>query len=356
MSGLSPGAYAQEGPGLRSTQRPVQVSVDPTYQRYETEEGRVLTELSSRLSAFIPIGQQFSVQLSTDYARMDAGIDTVDHVQGPTDVAVSATYAQPVGEGSVVFQLHTNAPTGKQNLKDEELATTRSISRNFYDFRVSSFSRGFSVSPQVTWAFPIGDRIAVGIGGGYQHQRGFQPNEGLTSDSLYVPGDGIGANAGVDYKITDASALGLDVQFRRYGTDEVDGAPQFDAGSRLSGTLRYLVRSGFTTVRAVLRYSQWEESRFRFQRENPVQQQVLPPHGVALASYRTRLVEDIRLHTRVSGHWYRKTDIDDRKIFGRAYVSPSFEFADVLTLEPHGTVTYGNYLGLGGGIRIVGEF
>lgn len=354
MSGVLTGAHAQEGPGLRSTQRPVRVAVDPTYQRYETEEGRVLTEFSSRLSAFVPIGQRFSVRASADYARMDAGIDTVD-VQGPTDVAVSATYAQPVGEGSVVFQVHTNAPTGKQNLKEGELATTRPISRNFYDFRVSSFSRGFSVSPQVTWAFPIGDQFAVGIGGGYQHQRGFQPNAGLTSDSLYVPGDGIGANAGFDYKITDASAIGLDVQFRRYGTDEVGGAPQFDAGSRVSGTLRYLTRSGFTTIRAVLRYSQWEESQFRFQRENPVQRQVLPPHGTALASYRTRLVEGIRVHVRASGHWYGETIGSGQKVFGRAYVSPSFEFADVLTLEPHGTVTYGSYLGLGGGMRIIGE-
>jgi len=212
------------------------------------------------------------------------------------------------------------------------------------------------VSPQVTWAFPLTDRLAVGIGGGYQHQRGFQPNAGLTSDSLYVPGDGVGGNAGFDYKITNSSALGLDVAFRRYAADRVGGNRQFEAGNRMAGTLRYLRRSGFTTLRVVLRYMTWEESRYGFRLGSPRRAQVLPPHGMAMTSYRTRLTEGVRLQVRASGHWYGETVGEGRKIFGRAYVSPSFEFADVLRLEPHGTVSYGSYLGVGGGLRIIGSF
>ncbi len=362
MSGLLQTAQAQaEGPSLQSTQRPVRVSLDPMYQYYETEDGQVLTEFSTRFSAFVPIGQRFGLRARADYAQM--GGDNLEQVQGPTDVATTATYAQPVGEGSVVFSLRGNVPTGKQRLttgNGSELETNRLISQNFYDFRVSSFSRGFSVSPKVTWAYPITDQLAVGIGGGYQLQRGFQPNERFTSDSLYVPGNGISVNAGMDYKITDASALGVDLAFRRYGADEVGGSPLFEAGNRFSGTLRYLRRSGFTTIRAIVGYTQWEESQFGFRGGTPTQGQVLPPHGLALTSYRTRLAEDIRLQVRASGHWYGETIRDGargkQKIFGRAYVSPSFGFADVLALEPHVTVTYGSYLGLGGGLRIVGTF
>ena len=351
---LAPAPASAQGPSLRSTQRPVRVAIDPTYQYYETAEGRVLTQLSTRLSAYVPVRERLSVRAGVDYARM--GGDNLTQVRGPTDVAGAVTYAQPVGEGSVVFQLRANAPTGKQKLTGSELETTRFISQNFYDFRVSSYSRGFSVAPQVTWAVPITDKLAVGIGGGYQHQRGFQPNAELSSDSLYVPGDGIGVNGGFDYKVTDASALGLDVAFRRYGADKVDGVRQFEVGNRITGTLRYLVRSGFTTVRAVVRYAQWDESRFGFRQGSPDQAQVLPPHGMALASYRTRLVDGIRLRLRASGHWYGDTVQEDRKTFGRAYVSPSFDLGDMLTVKPHGTVTYGDYLGLGGGVRIEGTF
>jgi hypothetical protein len=341
-----------EGPSLRDTRRPVQVAVDPTYQYYEAEDGQLLTQLSTYLSAYVPVTQQLSVQARAGYARM--GGDGLKQIRGLTDVTGGVTYARQVAGGSVVFSVQANAPTGKDNLTADELRTTRPISQNFYDFRVSSYSRGLSISPQVTWAYPITDRLAVGIGGGYQYQQGFRPQARLDAD--YVPGDGIGVNGGADYKITNTSALGIDISYRRYGEDTVGGAPRFEAGNRISGTLRYLLRSQFTTVRAVLQYASWDESRFGFQRGSPRRGQVLPPHGLALASYQTRLVEGIRLSVRASGHWYGETLQGDRKIFGRAYVSPSFEIGEVMTIGPHGTFTYGDYLGLGGGVRIEGRF
>lgn len=356
LLGGIPLAQAQaQGPSLQSDRQPIRVSVDPTYQYYETGSGRVLTQLSTYLSAYVPVTQQMSVSARMGYARM--GGDDLTQIQGPTDVSGRVSYAQPVGEGSVVFQVLANAPTGKQNLTGDEVATTRPISQNFYDFRVSSFSRGTSIAPQVTWAVPVSDRVVVGIGGSYQHQRGFQPQAGFTSDSLYTPGDGVKVNGGVDYKITDGSAIGVNGTFRRYQEDEVKGEPRFDAGNQFSGTLRYLRQSGFTSIRVVARYSTWEESQFGFRDGGFTDQgQVLPPHGMLLGSYSTRLTDAVGLDVRTSGHWYGETLQSDRKIFGRLYLSPSFELHEMLTLAPHATATYGSYLGLGGGVRVVGSF
>lgn len=353
--GLVAEVQAQSGPSLRSDRQPVRVALDPTYQYYRTSEEQLLTEASTRLSVFVPVTQGLSVRARAGYARM--GGDGLRQVKGPTDVAGQVTYARQIGDGSVVLSVGANAPTGKQQLTDEELQTTRPISQNYYDFNVTSFSRGPSVSPQLTVAYPITDRLAVGIGGAYQHQRGFQPNASLASDSLYVPGDGVGGNVGVNYKITQSSAVGISVTYRRYEEDRVDGAPRFDAGRRMAGTLRYLQRSGFTTVRAVLRYSQWEKSEFGFRNGRLTEQgQVIPPHGLALVGYQTRLTDGFRVTTRVSGHVYRKTIAGGRQAFGRLYLSPSISIGDALSVEPHGTVTYGSYLGLGGGLRIVGSF
>jgi hypothetical protein len=75
-----------------------------------------------------------------------------------------------------------------------------------------------------------------------------------------------------------------------------------------------------------------------------------------MGSYRAPITDRIGIRARLSGHHYAETIQADAKILGRAYVSPSFEFGDAVTLAPHGTVTYGSYLGVGGGLRVQGEF
>ena len=344
-------SYGQAGPSLRSIDRPVEVALDPTYQYYDTESGRTLNQFSTRLTASVPVGQRVTVEGRFGYARMDG--DRLSQVQGLTDAVGRVTYAQPVGDGSLVFGATVNAPVGEQNLSTEEFETARLFSRNYYDARVSSYSRGFSVAPRVTWAVPVSDRFAVGVGVVYQHQRGFEPREDLGE---YEPGDGVGGNAGFDYKVTQTSSIGLDVSVRRYGEDRLEGARRFDAGARISGTLRYLVRSGFTTIRAVARYANWNESTFGYQLGDPDRGQVLPSHALALGSLQTRLTDAVDLTVDVSGHHYAETIQATDKLFGRLSFTPSVEVAEHVTVAPHGTATYGSYFGLGGGVRIEGEF
>lgn len=353
-------AQAQGGPTLRSVDKPVRVALDPTYQYYETEEGQVLNQLSTQLTASVPVGQRVQVQARAGYAQM--GGEGLKDVGGLTDAKGRVSYAQPVGEGSVVISATVNAPVGKQKLDSESVATTLWMGQNLYDFRVTSFSRGLSVSPQMTWAFPVSDRWAVGLGAGYQHQRGFRPQADMQAD--YVPGDGVGANGGFDYKVTETSAVGLDLAYKRYRPDRLGGDRRFRAGNRLAGTVRYLHRSGFTTIRAVGRYASWEESEFGYQfgADSPDRGQVIPSHGMTQVTYQGRMVDDVggggplRMEVRISGHWYGSTVRSDETLFGRVGVSPSIAVTDGVTIAPHGRFTYGSYLGVGGGLRVEGEF
>lgn len=354
VMGSGDAVQAQSGPSLRSVDRPVQVAIDPTAQYYSTSNDQEITQLSTHLSASVPIGQRFTVQARAGYAQ--TGGENLADVRGLTDATGRVQYAQPVGDGSVVFSTTVNVPVGKDKLSEEELMTTRVISRNFYDFRVSSYSRGPSITPRVTWAFPVNDRLALGVGASYDHQRGFQPTDGLSSDSLYVPGDGIGLNGGLDYKLNEVSALGLDFGFRRYGTDEIDGNQRFETGNQFSGTVRYLRRSGFTTIRAVARYSNWGESEFGYRFGDPDRGEVIPSHAMLLGGYKTRLTDIIDVRVQLAGHRYNKTIQADEKLFGRLRLQPSVELGEWVSVSPHGTVTYGSYLGLGGGVRIAGSF
>lgn len=357
--GLIQDGWAQDGASLRSVDQPVRVALDPTYQFYETEDGQDLRQLSTQLTASVPIGQRVRVQARAGYAQM--GGEGLAEVRGFTDATGRVSYAQPVGEGSVVLAATVNAPVGKQELGPDALLTTQWMSQNIYNFQITSFSRGLSVSPQVTWAFPVNDRLALGIGAGYQHQRGFRPQSGMEGE--YVPGDGIGANGGLDYKVTETSALGFDVAFKRYQPDRLGGDRRFNAGNRFAGTVRYLNRSGFRTIRAVIRYASWEESEFGYLRAgDPDRGQVIPPHGMAQLSYGARVTDEwggvgpIRFDGRLSGDWYGTTVQTGEAIVGRLEVSPSVEVVEGLTLVPNGRFAYGRYLGFGGGLRIEGEF
>lgn len=353
MEGTQWTARAQTGPSLRSVERPIQVVLSPAYQWYKRPDGRTLEEASSGFRAVVPLGTRWTIAVGGAVAQMDG--DDLSRVRGLTDWNGRVTYAQPVGEGSVVFSARVNVPVGKQRLDSAAVQTTRQISKNFYDFHVSSFSRGLSVSPQVTWAFPLSDRFAVGIGAGYKHQRGFEPEAGM--DSPYVPGDGVGVNGGFDYKITDQSAIGLDFAFRRYGTDQVGSAPRFDAGNRATGTIRYLWRQDFTTVRTVVQYANWEDSQYGYRlRDGPRREQVIPSHGLALVSSKMRIGAAIDLQLRASVHRYSATVGNDAQMVGRFYASPAFEVGENLTLAPHGTLSYGSYTAVGGGLRIRGAF
>lgn len=353
LGGTQQTARGQRGPSLRSVERPVQVVLSPAYQWYESEDGRTREEVSSTLRLVYPVSSRWTIEVGGAAAQMDG--DGLARVRGLTDGNGRVTYAQPVGEGSVVFSARVNVPVGKQRLDSAAVRTTRIISKNFYDFTVSSFSRGFSVGPQVTWAFPLSDRFAVGIGAGYTHQRGFHPEAGM--ESAYVPGDGVGANGGFDYKMTGESAIGLDFAFRRYGTDQVGSVPRFEAGNRATGTIRYLWRQEFTTLRAVVQYANWEDSQYGYRlRDGPRREQVIPSHGLALVSYKTRVGAGLDLRVRASGHRYSATVGDEAKVVGRAYVAPSFEVGDMVTLAPHSTVSFGSYFAVGGGLRIQGSF
>lgn len=353
MIGIEDG-QAQSGPSLRSVDRPVRVSIDPVGQYYQTSDDQEITQLSTYLSASVPIGRRFTVQARAGYAQ--TGGNDLTTVQGLTDATGRVQYAQPAGDGSVVFSTAVNVPVGEDQLSERELTTTRIASRNFYDFRVSSYSRGWSITPRLTWAVPVNDQLAFGIGASYEHQRGFRPTSALSSDSLYVPGDGIGINGGLDYKLNESSALGVDLSFRRYGTDEIDGNRRFETGNQISGTVRYLRRSGFTTIRAVARYANWGESEFGYRFGDPDRGDVLPSHAMVLGSYKTQLTEVIDIRVRASGHHYEDTIASDRKLLGRLHLEPSFDVGEWAALSPHGTATVGSYLGLGGGVRISGTF
>lgn len=347
-------AYAQAGM-LRSQEQPIRVSLMPVYQQYSDGDQSV-SEMSSQLALAVPVSQRVNIRARANYASM--GGDGLERVHGLNDVRGTVTYARSIGDGSLVFNLNTNIPVGKRELTPGQLQTTGLISTNYYDFQVSSFGRGFSLAPSVTGAIPITDRLVAGLGGSYQHQRGYRPSQGM---ELYVPGDAIEVKGGLDYQLSRSALLGMDLSFRRYNTDRVGGLDRFQSGNKLVGRLRYLFRKGFTTLRVLARYANWEESQLlpllqtedgSFTTGEPVNRRVIPSHGMGAVSYQTRFDSGLRVSVRVSGHRYSETDAFEAKRYGAIRIRPSVEIGDLFGVAPHVKFTAGSFTGIEGGIRL----
>lgn len=272
-------------------------------------------------------------------------------VRGLNDIQGTITYARPIGDGSLVFNLNANLPVGKQELSPEQLRTTTFTSNNFYDFKVSSFGRGLSLAPRLTGALPLTERLVIGIGGSYQHQRGYRPSQEM--DQLYIPGDAIEGRVGLDYQTTRSSLLGVDASFQYHQTDREGDLERFESGNKLVGRVRYLYRDGFTAFRVLARYANWEESRlYGLTAGEPIERRVIPSHGMGVISYQTRFDSGLRLSTRLAGHWYSETDVFDTKTFGTIRVSPSVQLGQTMILAPHAKYTAGSIMGIEGGIRL----
>src|SRR5690606_13491395 len=89
--------------------------------------------------------------------------------------------------------------------------------------------------PGVTYALPLGERLAVGLGVGYQHRTPFRPRAGLDDD--YDPGDELLLTGGLDYRLSPATALSLDLTYAAIGTD-TSGDLAYASGDAVAVTAR----------------------------------------------------------------------------------------------------------------------
>lgn len=349
-------AEAQVEPGsasnaLISEERPVRITVRPTYQQFE-DENQTLTQWSAPLAVVIPFQDRWQMTLQGSGAS--TGGDNLQTLSGLADVRAALSYAQPVGDGSVIFSANVNAPTGKEELSREEFTTATLLSQNFYRFRVPSYGQGFGVGTGLTWAVPVTESIVLGIGGSVRYNGSYQPLLGQQEE--YDPGEEGRLTAGVDVQLGRLSALSADVSVVTYGTDTLGESEQFQAGNQFSVRVQYLREGERQTIRIVGSYREQEKSTLPLRRDANRDQQVLPSHGKAEGRYTVSLVEGVDLRTTASGHWYAETSGSESKVLGRVGIEPRFAVGEVITIAPRAAYTAGDVTGLEGGLGLLAQF
>ena len=334
-----------EAEGLTSQRRPLRVTARPLYQYYE-DDGAAISEWSLPIQATIPLLESLQLNLRGSVASVSG--DNVEDLSGLGDVQASLSYAQEVGDGSLILSLGANLPTGKRELTVGEFQTATVLSQNYYAFQVPTFGQGFNIATGATWAIPVSDNVTVGLGGSYQRRGGYAPIEGMAED--YNPGDEFIVTGGLDYGVTQTSALSADVSFTAYGTDTVGDTDQFEAGNKIAGRLQYLYQSGFNSVRVLARYESRDKSTIPATAAAQ-ELQVLPSQGAFRLSY-DRRIGSFTLGLWGDGRLFGETEAYDSQTLFRLGVAPAFSAGSNVVLMPRAAATFGDLTGVQAGLTL----
>lgn len=335
------------------TDRSVHVAIAPVYQ--QVNDGSMsLQSLSTRIQLTAPIRERTMVQGSIQYGHsMGEALATV---QGPTDLYLRVQHTVPIEQSRLVLGLNANLPTGTSELTVDELRTTIQTSQRPYGFRVPTFSRGWSAAPSVTWATPVSERVALGVGLGGRYQGGYQPLASSSTD--YVPGNEVEMRAGLDYQLSETSTVALDGTGIYITPDTEGGEARFDARYTFSVRAQYVWKHDTQAFRAQTRYESWPESRFRpvLLTESGVDtgeeqsQQVLPSIWGAALGYTYAFTDRVHLGVRADTQHYTSTNRFDATTLGRLHVAPSLQW-NTVSVSAHAAYTFGSFTGFETGLR-----
>jgi hypothetical protein len=214
------GAQIEFTPGRRQNY----LRVMPIYQRWAENDSTAFAQFSIPVYVRLALGRSLQVALRGSQATANG--DGLQKLSGVTDTQLSCNY----GVANFIFTLGFNLPSGKRALTYNEFLTTSLLSLNHYNFQTPGYGQGFNVLSGFTWAWPISEKLAVGVGASYQYKGKFQP---LTFVDEYDPGDEILLTGGLDWRVGETAQFSLDLISTLYGKDKIDTAAVFAAGNRL---------------------------------------------------------------------------------------------------------------------------
>jgi hypothetical protein len=323
---------------------PMRFAAGAVYQRYD-DDGTDLTLITVPFTTFFDLAQDLSLSVRAAFASAD-GTDMASYF-GFADAQAAMSYLRPLGAGSAVAGLAVNLPTGVAGATPAEAETAFLLGQGFYDFRLPSLGQGFNIAPSLTYAFPMGERLALGLGASYQFRGPFQPRR--FSDDTYDPGDELLLTAGLDYRLAEASTLALDLSYVRYGEDEWEGLA-YRTGDAFAATAQWNAALGAHEGRVL--------GRVRLKGESDFPEETLalfapdaaiPSLGRLLGHVRFRFGPHLRLGALAQGRYYDASEVFEERVLFDAGVLPEYEVAPGLWLTGRLGATLGDFKGIEAG-------
>lgn len=339
---------------LSSQQRPIDVVFGAVYQTYTDgtgSEDQEINELSVPTAVFVPVGNNIGLSMLASYATVSG--DNLETVSGLTDVKVGASFYQRVGQGSLVVSVGANIPVGSTEFSEDEYPTIVAQSLHVYNFRVRGYGQGFNAAPGFTFAYPVSERVVLGVGASYQSRGGYRPNVLLETD--YNPGDEVLVTGGIDIRLSETLNLSADATYTTYNADTIEDEEVFSAGDKLTATGQLLGRFGFNEMRLVARYRSPDRSTIPAAGAFPERTiQTIPTELFLQASYQQRVARQFSIGVLAQGRLFEESAFYDALTLIDVGLLPTIGFTDSVSLETRFIYTTGDIEGFeaGGGLAI----
>lgn len=340
---------------LSSQQRPVDIVLGSVYQTYTDgtgEEDLEISELSTPVALFVPVGRSLGLSVLASYATVSG--DGLETVSGVTDVKLGASFYQRIGAGSLVLSTGVSVPVGATEFTQEEYPTVIAQSLHVYNFRVPGYGQGFSVAPGFTFAYPISEGVVLGVGASYQLRSSYRPTTILDAD--YQPGDELLVTGGFDVRLSQTLNFSADVTYTTYDADTIEETEVFNAGDKLTATGQLLGRFGFNEMRLLARYRSPDKSTIppTASTQQPRSLQTIPTELFLMATYRQQVARRFSIGVLGQARLFEEAAFYDAVTLIDVGLLPTIGFSDSVALELRGVYTTGDIEGFeaGGGLAI----
>ena len=274
----------------------------PVYQSWRSDDGEGVSELSTAAMVYIPLGLQASLGVTAGFASVSSNMYT--HLSGLSDMQANLNYyAENL---STLISIGANLPTGKKELTIDEFTTSYLISLNQYNFKIPNFGQGLNISPGLSWAIPVSDKMAAGLGISYQYRGPFKPFQGMVGE--YDPGEELLITGGLDYRFNETTIFSADFIFLSYNKDKLDGADTYQSGKTYVVNLQFHKYFGFDELRIFARYRSKSKNMIAIAGGFlPEQEKTIPDQFALTGQYRSKLTQSIYATVLCEGRYYQKS-------------------------------------------------
>jgi hypothetical protein len=229
---------AQDGPSWSTI-------FGPQYVNYKIGTGageKTVTQLSVPFALILPFGERFTLDISTSWADSRVSSNGVEssRINGLTDTQIRGNLS--LFEGTAVFTLGINAPTGMYKVPDGQQEAAGQIGSDFLLYPVSSMGSGTAATGGVALARTLGE-WNLGLGGSFRYSSPFDAYQVGDEALRFEPGSESRFRIGLDRGIGDAR-VSLGATYSMF-TDNKAGPTTFATGARTLGQASLYVPSNF---------------------------------------------------------------------------------------------------------------
>jgi hypothetical protein len=227
-------------------------SIGASFQSWKIQDYYFPSQFSLPMKMLLPIGNRFQLMVQNTPAY--SYWEEEERMLGISDTWIQGSYI--LWDDKLMLNLGVGIPTGKSRLDSAQYEFTReSLSQNIIQFQLPIYSQGLSGRFGFAVAYPVMERVVMGLGGQFLYRSSFHPVEYEYSyigeqghlvqavwDEEFRPGHEINAHLGLDVEITEDMKIMADGIYTHYWRDYLNDVEIFGAGNKFTMHLGYFYR------------------------------------------------------------------------------------------------------------------